>query len=124
MTTILIVDDVEDTAESLAELCEAMGHEAHVARDGAQAVALAAETTPLIVLLDLRMPDIDGFETARRLREAPGGSGMFIVALTGISGPGIARRTKAAGFDFHLTRPLDTNALLTLIEDLSARRRP
>ncbi len=121
MTNILVVDDAEDAAESLALLFEACGHEAHVAFDGKQGLAAAKRYVPHIIFLDLDMPVLDGFGAARAIREAPDTDHPFIVALTAKSGADLQARTQAAGFDFFLQKPANTNALLALVDNLQDR---
>ncbi len=121
MTNILVVDDAADAAESLALLFEACGHEAHVACDGKQGVAAAKRYGPHIIFLDLDMPVLDGFGAAREIRASPDTDHPFIVALTANSDNDVQQRTQAAGFDFFLQKPADTQALLALVEDLQGR---
>lgn len=118
MSNILVVDDAVDSAELLAMLFEAYGHEAHVAFDGAQGLAAAKRWLPHIIFLDLDMPVLDGFGTARAIRAAPDTDHPFIVALSAKVEPDIQARTLAAGFDFYLPKPADTHALLTLVDTL------
>jgi CheY-like chemotaxis protein len=92
--------------------------------DGAGALEAAARFEPEIVLLDIRMPQMDGYEAARRLRAEPHGKGAFLVALTGWGQQEHRDRSRLAGFDAHLTKPLDHDALSSLIASLPARPRP
>lgn len=108
---ILVVDDNVDAGETLAEALSARGHEARSAPDGASGVALARGFAPEVVVLDLGMPGLDGYETARRLRELPGGADLTLVALTGWGQPDDRRRTQQAGFDAHLVKPIAPAAL-------------
>src|SRR6185369_7558019 len=80
---ILVVDDNTDSAESLAQLMTILGHEVRVARDGFEALVTAEAFGPDVVLLDIGLPGIDGYEVARRLRRQPGGAQVTLVALTG-----------------------------------------
>lgn len=123
MTNILVVDDAVDVAELLAMLFEACGHETHVAFDGAQGLQQAKRFMPHIIFLDLDMPVLDGFGTAKAIRAAPDTDHPFIIALTAKVGSDIQARTQAAGFDFYLQKPADTNALLALVDDLGGRER-
>lgn len=102
---VLIIDDNEDAAVSMSMLLETMGAEVRVAYDGASGVAAFEDFHPALVFLDLGMPGMDGFETVRRLRAAPDGPAATIVALTGWGGEDTRARTRAAGFDLHLTKP-------------------
>ena len=123
MTNILVVDDTCDAAEVLALLFEARGHEVHVAYDGAQGLAATSRYLPHIIFLDLDMPVLDGFAAARAIRSAPNTDRLFIVALSAKTGDDIQARTRAAGFDFYVPKPADTDALLALVDDLQGRER-
>ena len=111
---VLVVDDHADAADSLALLLQMQGHEVRVARNGPEAVAAVSADPPEVVLLDLGMPGMDGYEVARRLR-ADGGQGVFLVALTGWGQEEDRRRTREAGFDHHLTKPADPDELRALL---------
>lgn len=115
---ILVVDDNVDAADSLAVLIRLFGHDVQLAHDGLEAVEKARSFQPDVVFLDLGMPHMDGIEAARRLRASPLGEHMRLVALTGWGQPADRERTRAAGFDAHLVKPLDTN---TLAQVLAAR---
>jgi PAS domain S-box-containing protein len=119
---ILIVDDNEDGAETLATMLGFMGNETRVAYDGEQALAAAADFDPEVVLLDIGLPKMDGYEACRRIRARPGGPGMFIVAQTGWGQTEDRERTRDAGFDHHMVKPLDPKALQRLLTDLQSRR--
>jgi signal transduction histidine kinase len=108
---VLVVDDNRDSAESLADLIRLWGHEAHVAHDGADALERMAECDPEVVLLDIGLPGIDGYQVARRLRELQRGAGLTLIALTGLGRQEDRRRAREAGFDVHLTKPVDPDAL-------------
>ncbi len=112
---LLVVDDNGDAAESLALLLHAVGAEVRTAHDGPAGLAQAAAFRPQAVLLDLGMPGMDGFEVARRLRLDPAQAGLVIVALTGWGQEEDRRRTRAGGFDHHLTKPVDIDALLDIL---------
>lgn len=103
---VLVVDDNEDAAESLAALLRLFGHEVEVAFDGEQALALAPEVKPDLVLLDLGMPRMDGHEVARRMRAAPWGSRMKIIALSGFGDGADRARSLEAGCNDHLVKPV------------------
>ncbi|HEY2728836.1 MAG TPA: hybrid sensor histidine kinase/response regulator [Polyangia bacterium] len=120
---ILIVEDGADNRETLQELLESLGHEVHVAIDGVEGVARALAVRPEIALVDIGLPLIDGFEVARRVRAAVG-SGMFLVALTGYGQPEDRARAAAAGFDAHLTKPMDLDVLERMLVTLTADGRP
>jgi CheY-like chemotaxis protein len=108
---VMVVEDNADGLETLMALLEMLGHEVAGAADGGQAVRLAAEFQPQVVLLDLGLPVMDGFEVARRLRQDPASRDVFIAALTGWGAEGDRRRTAEAGFDAHLTKPVELPAL-------------
>ena len=108
---ILIVDDSADCRDSLSAMLQLDGNEVRTAADGAAALEIAASFEPEIVLLDLRMPVMDGFEAARRLREAPHGKDAVLIAVTGWGQQEHRDLARFAGFDAHLTKPLDHVAL-------------
>ena len=124
MTRILVVDDLKDITETMGVLFEALGHDVQVAADGRQAVATALAFEPDIVFLDLEMPVLNGYETARAVRASPLPRQPFLIALTQAHGTTVEVATRAVGFDFYLRKPVDTNALLALVADLSERTRP
>ncbi|HEY3965969.1 MAG TPA: PAS domain S-box protein [Planctomycetaceae bacterium] len=111
---ILIVDDNHDSAKSLAMLLRLMGNEVHTAYDGLEAVSTALSTQPDLMLLDIGLPKLDGYEVARRIR-ADLGNSIVLVALTGWGQEEDRRRSKEAGFDQHLTKPVEMNALQSLL---------
>jgi len=92
-----------------------MGHEVHTAHDGLEAVDATAEFQPDMVLLDLGLPKLNGFDAARRIREQPGGRERVVIALTGWGQEEDRRRSKEAGFDHHLTKPIDSGVLRDLL---------
>ena len=112
---ILVVDDNQDSVDSIAILLRAMGNEVHTAHDGLEAVAAAAEFQPDVVLLDLGLPKLNGFDAARSIREQPGGPERVLIALTGWGQEEDRRRSKEAGFDHHLTKPIDFDVLRELL---------
>jgi PAS domain S-box-containing protein len=112
---ILVVDDNVDAAATLAELLSITGHTLAVANSGAQAVALAATFLPQVCFLDIGMPGMNGYQTARALRAEPAHATMLLVALTGWGGEQDRQQTSDAGFDHHLTKPVDLDALLRLL---------
>ena len=103
---ILVVDDNADAAQSLALLLKLAGHDVRVAHDGVETLAVASEFEPEVVLLDLGMPKMDGYETARRLRNESWGRQVMLVALTGWGQQRDRERTAEAGFDLHLVKPI------------------
>jgi PAS domain S-box-containing protein len=108
---VLVVDDNVDAADTLALLLRLAGHEVRVAYDGPSALGLAAEFRPQVVLLDLGMPVMDGYEVARRLRRQPGLGGVVLVALTGWGQEEERRLSRAAGIDHHLVKPIEPEKL-------------
>jgi two-component system, chemotaxis family, CheB/CheR fusion protein len=113
---VLVVDDNADAARTLAMLIETLGeNEVHVALSGEEALPLAERIKPDTVFLDLKMPDMDGYEVAQQLRREPWGTDAWLVALTGWGLDDHKRRTKEAGFDEHLTKPADRAALETIL---------
>jgi signal transduction histidine kinase/ActR/RegA family two-component response regulator len=108
---ILVVDDNVDAARTLAELLLLDGHETHVAHDGPSAVESARRLSPDVAILDLGLPGFSGFEVARRLREEPTLSGMLLVALSGWVQPADLVRSREAGFDHHLAKPVGAATL-------------
>ena len=118
---ILIVDDNQDGADLLALVLESMGNETRVAYDGEQAVAATAEFRPHVVLLDLGLPKVNGYEACRRIRAQPGGNQMIVIAQTGWGQVEDRQRTREAGFDHHMVKPLDPRALRKLLADVQLR---
>jgi PAS domain S-box-containing protein len=116
---ILVVDDGRDAAESLALLLKLHGHEVHIAHDGVAAVDAAEAFRPDVVLLDIGMPRLNGYEACKRIRAAPWGKNMVLLAQTGWGQEEDRRLTEEAGFDAHLVKPVDYNALLRLIASLA-----
>lgn len=98
-----------DSAETIAEMLKLWGHEVQMAHDGAGALEAARAQRPDAILLDLSLPVMDGYETARRLRKE--GLGKLLVAVTGFGGPEHRARASEAGFDSHLTKPVSPEAL-------------
>jgi CheY-like chemotaxis protein len=117
---VLVVDDNPDAAESLALVLGQAGHAVRVAGDGLAALDAARETRPEVVLLDLGMPGMNGFEAARRLREDPAACPALLVAVTGWSSDDDRRRTRAAGFAHHLTKPADPAQVLALLGEFAS----
>ena len=108
---MLIVDDNEDSARSMATLQRLRGHETRIAFTGPDAVAAAAEFLPNVVLLDIGLPGMDGCEVATRLRAMPALAGAFLVAMSGYGSPEDIARAKAAGCDEYLVKPADLDLL-------------
>ncbi|MDR7269982.1 PAS domain S-box-containing protein [Pelomonas saccharophila] len=108
---VLLIDDNEDAAESLAMMLRADGHEVRTGFGPQDALTLAAAWRPDVVLLDIGLPGMDGYEVARRLRAAPAGAPLRLVALTGYGQPEDIQRSAEAGFDGHLVKPVGLDAL-------------
>ncbi|HKP80767.1 MAG TPA: ATP-binding protein [Pyrinomonadaceae bacterium] len=112
---ILVVDDNIDSAESMAMMLELSGHDVAMAHDGAEAIERAKEFLPDVAFLDLGMPKLNGYEAARSIREQPWGRQILLVALTGWGQEDDKRRTREAGFDAHIVKPIDFAALEKLL---------
>ena len=119
---MLVVDDNRDAAESLAMLLRTTGADVHVAHDGPAALEEFELREPHVVLLDIGMPDMDGYEVARRLREISNPQRVALVALTGWGQDEDRQRVREAGFDHHLVKPVDLASLQTLLTSLAASR--
>ena len=114
---ILVVDDNVDSAEVLGALLEHMGHEVFVAYTGARALEVAHERRPDVVLLDLALPDVSGFDVARSMRKDPGLAAARIVGLTGFGSDEHRKRAKEAGLDDYLVKPVDADRLGKLLAE-------
>ena len=112
---ILVVDDNVDSAETMAMVLELDGHTIHIAHDGETALAAATSFLPEVVLLDIGLPGLDGYEVAARLRRLPATQRAVLVAFTGYSQPEDRRRATEAGFDHYVVKPVDLDALAKLI---------
>jgi CheY-like chemotaxis protein len=119
---ILVVDDLNDAAASLALVCELYGAQARVARDGLEALTVGASFLPHVVLMDISMPHMDGYEAARRLRAESWGKDVVLIALTGWGRQGDIEAAHKAGFDGHLLKPVGAEALIDLVNELRAKR--
>jgi CheY-like chemotaxis protein len=116
---LLIVDDNRDAAEILAEGLSMVGYEVRVTHDGPAALAVASSFRPALVLLDLGLPEMDGYEVAARLRGQPRGAGLRLIALTGHGQNTDRTRTRAAGFDEHLVKPVSLERLAAVLARLA-----
>jgi len=112
---VLVCDDNEDAALMLTLLLRTAGHNVSTVHDGVEAVAQAEALQPDVVILDIGMPRMDGYEAARRIRSLPGGSAMRLIALTGWGQDRDKARAREAGFDEHLTKPVDGDVLQRLV---------
>ncbi|HKV08688.1 MAG TPA: MEDS domain-containing protein [Thermoanaerobaculia bacterium] len=117
---ILVVDDNQDAAETLGKILEIAGHEVEIAHDGEEALAAVRKHRPEVVLLDIGLPKVDGYEVARRLRLEPENEGLLLIAVTGYGNREDRERGKLSGFDHHLVKPVDLQQLQRL---LASRRR-
>jgi CheY-like chemotaxis protein len=114
---ILVVDDNRDSADSLAMLLRITGNEVHTARDGLEAVGAAGVFRPEVVLLDIGLPKLNGYEVGRRIRQQQG-DGVVLIALTGWGQEEDRCRSKEAGFDYHMTKPVEFKALQKVLAEL------
>jgi CheY-like chemotaxis protein len=108
---ILVVDDNRDAAASMTKILEIMGNCVHVAYDGAEAITSAAEFRPQVVLLDIGLPIVNGYEVARAIRRESWGRDMYLVAVTGWGQQEHRQRSEQAGFDQHLVKPVDLRVI-------------
>jgi PAS domain S-box-containing protein len=118
---ILVADDNEDAAMSLALILSMLGHETRTARNGLEALDIAEQFQPDVVLLDIGMPKLNGYETARRLRAKPDGDELLLVALTGWGQESDRLRSTDAGFDSHLIKPVDVAKIQQLLTEKRGR---
>jgi signal transduction histidine kinase len=120
---ILVVDDLAASAETLMTLLEMEGFEVRIANEGMTALKVAEEFRPDVVLLDIGLPGMNGFEVAHRLRTQPESRDALLIALTGYGEAESRSRSAQAGFDFHMVKPADVNLLLTMLADPQQARR-
>jgi CheY-like chemotaxis protein len=113
---VLVADDNRDSAETLAMLLRVDGHEVVIAHDGSAALAAFGGFAPDVVLLDIGMPGTNGYEVAKIIRQSRSGAEIKLIAITGWGQESDKERAFAAGFDFHLTKPVDTGQLSALLE--------
>jgi len=113
---ILVVDDNPDVLEGCQVMLQTLGHEVHTALDGVEALDKAEHLRPEVIVLDLGMPQLDGWETARRLRQRPWARRLMLVAITGWGSEDDKARSIEAGFDAHLVKPIDAAAFIALLE--------
>jgi CheY-like chemotaxis protein/anti-sigma regulatory factor (Ser/Thr protein kinase) len=124
---LILADDNADALQSLAMLLEMEGHTVRTASDGVAALSLAKQRMPDVMLLDIGMPGMNGYDTAGKVRKLAGGEGVMLIALTGWGQPADRAQASEAGFDHHLTKPIDHEALAELLSRICsqpARRRP
>jgi len=120
---VLIVDDNRDSADSLAMTLELVGHEIRTAYGGEEGVGAAEEFRPDVALIDIGMPKVSGLDAARLIREQPWGEAMRLVAMTGWGQAEDIRRSREAGFDRHVVKPVDPRALRNLLAELATSER-
>lgn len=118
---ILLVDDNADALDALHLLLELEGHDVIVARSGRDALKVAAQTLPEVGIIDIGMPEMDGFEVARAIRSNKALAHMFLIALTGYSSESDKSRALAAGFDYHLTKPVSMERLADVLSHRDGR---
>lgn len=122
-TRVLVVDDVSDSAAIFATMLEIYGAQTRVALDGYQAISEAEAYRPNIVLMDVTMPGLNGYEAAKRIREQDWGRAMLLIAITGWGQDRDVQEAYAAGFDGHLLKPVEPDALFGLIRRLREDRK-
>jgi CheY-like chemotaxis protein len=115
---ILVVDDNQDSADSSALVLELMGHQTAAAYSGEHGLQVAAEFQPEVMLLDIGLPGISGYEVARRVRDSAWGREVILIAVTGWGQDDDRRKSTEAGFDHHLVKPIDTVELVALLDKL------
>jgi PAS domain S-box-containing protein len=119
---VLVVEDNIDSAEMLAIMLQLEGHQVRTAHDGSNAIKVAITFRPDVALIDIGLPEMDGYEVARRLRELPQTQKMVLIALTGYGQAEDRRRTRDAGFDHHLVKPVEPDALEALLNSIARGR--
>jgi two-component system CheB/CheR fusion protein len=120
---VLVVDDNVDAADMLAMMLQMFGHEVQAAYSGESALEKAVGYQPEFVLLDIGLPDIDGYEVALRLRRQPQTKDVTLIAMTGYGQDSDRQRSKAAGFDHHLVKPVEPQKLQELLAELAKQPR-
>jgi len=117
---ILVVDDNTDAAESLAEILKVLGNDTRTASDGQAGIDMAAEFRPEVILLDIGLPTLDGYDVCRAIRAQPWGTDILLIAVTGWGQHEDRRRSHEAGFDHHMVKPVDPRVLMTLLDEFGA----
>ena len=120
---VLVVDDLQASAETLLTLLEMEGFQVRMAHDGQEALSVAREFRPNVVLLDIGLPGMNGFEVAHGLRNQPESRDALLIALTGYGEAESRTRSTQAGFDFHMVKPADVNLLLTMLANPQEARK-
>lgn len=121
---VLVADDLRDSADSLAMLLRLMGQDVRTVYGGKEAMSAADAIQPEVALLDIGMPEVNGYEVCRYIRSQPWGRAPFVIALTGWGQEGDRRTAREAGFDYHLVKPVDPEALVALLDSLPEAREP
>jgi CheY-like chemotaxis protein len=117
---ILVVDDNRDAAESMAVLLNLLGNEVHSCHDGVEAVSAFSEFMPQVVLLDIGLPRLDGYGAARQIRALPGGAQVTLIALSGYGRDEDRQRSREAGFDHHIVKPISPDTLIDLLSTVAS----
>ena len=118
---VLIVDDNRDAAVLLGKLLSMLGNNTRVVHSGFEALEAAHEFKPEAILLDIGLPDMDGYETAKMIRETPEGKNVTIVAVTGWGQQEDRERARLAGFDHHVVKPADSKQLMEILSTVRAK---
>lgn len=119
---ILLVEDNPDIGETLRDLLQLLGHDVELADDGNRGVQRALANRPEVMLVDIGLPGIDGYEVARQLRKTVAGREMMLIALTGYGRAEDRQRAQDAGFDAHMTKPVEPDELFKVFADVLRRR--
>jgi CheY-like chemotaxis protein len=120
---VLVVDDNVDAAESMALILEAGHHDVRTAHDGLRAIEVADEYRPHVIVLDIGMPVMNGYQVAQYIRRAPWGRDVVLIACTGWGQPEDRRRSHEAGIDHHLVKPVSASSMLQLLSTIEGGRR-
>ena len=121
---MLLVDDDRDVVRSLVRLVRSLGHETHVAYSGEEALQVAEQCQPQIILMDIGLPGLNGYDTAREMRARPWGESVTLIAVTGWVREDDRRRALESGFDQHLTKPVDADLLETVLNGAAEKASP
>ncbi len=119
---ILVVDDNLDAADTLAMLLKMMGNNVRTAHDGEEAVLAAGDLRPHAVLCDIGLPKLNGYEVCRRIRQEPWGANVILIAMTGWGQSDDRRKSKEAGFDHHMVKPVEPQSVMTLLVGLDVSK--
>ena len=115
---VLVIEDNPDVARSIARLLAIVGHDVRVAQDGESGLSVAREFAPDAMLLDIGLPVVDGLQVARRIRQEPGLRNVLLIALTGYGQDADRQATKDAGFDHHLSKPVDFKTIESILANV------